>query len=62
MKYEIYSGRFDIPESLYTSFDADSDCDAIDRLAELKAKESNAWDEMRLVEVVVEKKNVILRR
>lgn len=53
--YEIYSGRFDIPESLYTSFSASSDEKAIALLEESKALESNSWNTMRLVEVVTKR-------
>ncbi len=55
MQYEIHRGRFDVEESLWTSFEADTDEEAIERLKQEKANPSNAWDNMRLIEVVVKR-------
>ncbi len=54
-RYEIYSSRFDISESLYSAFRVNTDEEAIKKLETLKAMESNSWDRMRLIAVVVER-------
>lgn len=55
MKYEIYSCRFDIPERLYTSFEADTDEEAMERFQDIRADPSMAWESLRMIEVVVER-------
>tara|TARA_Y100000034_G_C6828569_1_gene373831 strand:+ start:471 stop:701 length:231 start_codon:yes stop_codon:yes gene_type:complete len=56
MKYEVYSCRWDVNESLYTSFDAETDEEAVGRFREIVAEPSNAWETMRMIQVVVERK------
>jgi hypothetical protein len=53
MHYRVYRSRFDISESKYTEFDADSDVEAVQKFERISAQESNGWDNMRLIEVVV---------
>lgn len=56
MKYEVYSCRADVSESLYTVFDVSSDEEAIERFRNIVAKPSNAWDTMRMIRVEIERK------
>lgn len=56
MKFEIYTSRFDVPETLYTSFEAETDEIALKRLEEVKQRPSLAWDNIRMIEVQEERK------
>ena len=56
MRYEVYSCRFDIAEHLYTVFDAESDAEAIGRFREIVARPDNAWESMRMIQVIQERK------
>lgn len=56
MQYEVYTSRFDVPEELYMSFRAETHEEAIRKFYELKGKESLAWDSLRMVQVVTERK------
>lgn len=56
MRYEVYSGRFDIAETLYSSFDVDTEEEAVERFKKITEKKENAWDSMRIIQVIVERK------
>ena len=55
MKYEIYTGRFDVKTYRYKTFEADSDEDALKVFEEVQAMPSNAWDNMYMIAVEVER-------
>jgi hypothetical protein len=50
-KYRVMNGRFDRPETLYTTFQARSDEEAKERFEEYKSEPSLQWDRLRLVRV-----------
>lgn len=56
MRYEVYSGRFDIAETLYSAFDVDTEEEAVERFKKIAEKKENAWDSMRIIQVFVERK------
>lgn len=58
MKYRIYASRFDVPEEPVKDFEAATDEAAKIELYRLKAKPNYAWDNLRLVEVVLDQKLV----
>ncbi len=48
-KYRIYTGRFDIRETVYMEFEAPTDAAAATKFAAIAAEPSNAWDNMRVI-------------
>jgi len=55
MKYEVYHARHDIPEKLYTRFEADSDQEAMIKFTEIRCSPNLQWDWIRMVEVIQER-------
>lgn len=56
MRYEVYNCRADVEERLYTTFEADSDEEAVARFQDIRARPDLAWDSLRMIQVVVERK------
>ena len=55
-RYEVFSSRHDVAEHLYTSFIAGSDEEALLKFTEIKCKPDMAWERLRMVEVLQERK------
>lgn len=56
MKYEVYTSRFDVEEELYTTFNADSDEEAIRYFYELKGDKNLDWENLHMIQVQIERK------